>query len=175
MCTKIFLKILAITLVFAIISLCFVSCDQKDYATFIQENDTDNTETESNIVEKDSDAEEHVHTNLRWVTDKSPTKTEDGYKSLICLYCQAIIQQERIPACGSQGLSYRVNADGITCTITGIGSCSDKDIFIGEYKLCIRKIIRLHIASTFRISVLTDQKISTLSTYIASALANTRI
>lgn len=31
---------------------------------------------------------------------------------------------------GSQGLAYDINDDGITCTITGIGSCEDTDIII---------------------------------------------
>ena len=31
------------------------------------------------------------------------------------------------------GISYKVNDDGKTCTITGIGTCTDKDIYIGDY------------------------------------------
>ena len=31
---------------------------------------------------------------------------------------------------GSKGLSYSVNSDNVTCTVTGIGTCTDKDIVI---------------------------------------------
>ena len=33
----------------------------------------------------------------------------------------------------SAGLAYEVNPDGKTCTITGIGSCKETDIVIGDY------------------------------------------
>ena len=33
----------------------------------------------------------------------------------------------------SQGLAYTVNDDGNTCTITGIGTCADTNLFIGGY------------------------------------------
>ena len=33
----------------------------------------------------------------------------------------------------SWGLAYEVNADGLSCTITGIGECKDKEIVIGDY------------------------------------------
>ena len=32
----------------------------------------------------------------------------------------------------SEGLEYKVNKDGTTCTITGIGTCADTDIVIGD-------------------------------------------
>ena len=37
------------------------------------------------------------------------------------------------PFLSSQGLAYTVNDDGETCTITGIGTCSESDIYIGGY------------------------------------------
>ena len=33
----------------------------------------------------------------------------------------------------SQGLAYRINEDGETCTITGIGNCTERNIYIGGY------------------------------------------
>ena len=33
----------------------------------------------------------------------------------------------------SHGLAYEVNEDGVTCTITGIGTCTDGDVYIGGY------------------------------------------
>ncbi len=37
------------------------------------------------------------------------------------------------PVRDSSGLDYEVNADGVTCTITGMGVCNDKDVVIPEY------------------------------------------
>jgi hypothetical protein len=37
------------------------------------------------------------------------------------------------PFLSSQGLAYTVNDDGETCTITGIGNCTDSDVYIGGY------------------------------------------
>ena len=37
------------------------------------------------------------------------------------------------PLNSSQGLAYTVNDDGKTCTITGIGTCADTNLFIGGY------------------------------------------
>lgn len=33
----------------------------------------------------------------------------------------------------SQGLTYEENWDGVTCTVRGIGTCTDEDIYIGGY------------------------------------------
>ncbi len=37
------------------------------------------------------------------------------------------------PVADSTGLSYEINADGKTCTITGIGNCTDTELVIGKY------------------------------------------
>ena len=39
-------------------------------------------------------------------------------------------ETEEILQEGSKGLSYSVNSDNVTCTVTGIGTCTDKDIVI---------------------------------------------
>ncbi len=39
-------------------------------------------------------------------------------------------ETEEILQEGSKGLSYSVNSDNLTCTVTGIGTCTDKDIVI---------------------------------------------
>lgn len=43
------------------------------------------------------------------------------------LFAQAIINKVAPP---SQGLRYEINEDGETCTITGIGTCSDRELVI---------------------------------------------
>ena len=40
--------------------------------------------------------------------------------------------EETTPATGSVGLAYTVNNDGTTCTITGIGTCTDAEIHISK-------------------------------------------
>jgi hypothetical protein len=59
-----------------------------------------------------------------------PTKTEDGYTTHTCIVCGDSFKDSYVDAIGSVGLSYKVNEDGITCTITGIGTCEDEDIYI---------------------------------------------
>ena len=73
------------------------------------------------------------HTEGKWVTDKEATNTEDGKRRQICSVCGTTLKEEVIPAKGSAGLEYKVNSDGKTCTITGIGTCTDKTVVIGEY------------------------------------------
>lgn len=71
------------------------------------------------------------------IIDKAvePTATENGLtEGKRCLVCGVIlVKQEIMPALGYSGLAYEVNADGKTCTITGIGACTDKDIHIVNY------------------------------------------
>ena len=67
-----------------------------------------------------------------WFILKEPTATETGSRAVFCLVCDTPLQQEVIPATSSTaGLSYRVNDDGTTCTVTGIGTCTDTQLFIG--------------------------------------------
>ncbi len=47
--------------------------------------------------------------------------------SSICGYSY---RDSSVPATGSIELTYTVNKDGKGCTVTGIGSCTDKDIVI---------------------------------------------
>ena len=63
---------------------------------------------------------------------KEATKFEDGLKELTCPLCQNKTEVI-IPAIVSHGLAYRVNSDGVTCTIIGIGTCTDKDVIIPKH------------------------------------------
>ncbi len=73
------------------------------------------------------------HTEGKWVTDKEATNTENGKRRQICSVCGTTLKEEVIPAKGSAGLEYEVNSDGKTCTVTGIGTCTDKTVVIGEH------------------------------------------
>ena len=61
-----------------------------------------------------------------------PTKTTDGYTTHTCSVCREVYSDTFVPAIGSLGLAYEVNADGTTCTVTGIGTCTDTDVYIPQ-------------------------------------------
>ena len=73
--------------------------------------------------------EPHTHTEGEWIIDVEATKTTDGRRHKECTVCGETIKEEVIVA-GSIGLAYEVNSDGQTCTITGIGICTDTEVFI---------------------------------------------
>ena len=85
------------------------------------------------VLEEQQEIPIVAHKEGSWVIFKEPTKTEDGIKHLTCSECNNTICDELVPAIGSIGLAYEVNDDGETCKITGIGTCTDKDLFIGKY------------------------------------------
>ena len=65
-----------------------------------------------------------------WIVDIEATKTEDGKRHKECTMCAKIMSEETIPATGSLGLAYTVNSNGTSCTITGIGTCTDSHVVI---------------------------------------------
>ena len=68
------------------------------------------------------------------VTDAgiAPTKTEDGLtEGKHCSVCKKVlVEQKVIPATGSVGLVFSLNSDGRTYSVTGFGSCTDKEVII---------------------------------------------
>ena len=62
----------------------------------------------------------------------APTKTTSGLtEGSHCGVCGKILkEQQEVPAAGSLGLTYSINEDGETCTVAGIGSCTDTEIII---------------------------------------------
>ncbi len=73
------------------------------------------------------------HDESDWVIEKEPTETEDGYKYKKCSICGVKTEEEIIPFVGDTGLEYSVNADGKTCTITGIGTFAGAVLDIPDY------------------------------------------
>ena len=59
-----------------------------------------------------------------------PTVAEQGYTTHICSGCSNSYVDTYVPAIGSVGLDYEPNGYGNTCTITGIGTCSDIVLYI---------------------------------------------
>ena len=69
------------------------------------------------------------HTESEWVVTKEATKTTDGSKYKTCTVCNQTVKTQVIYK-GSQGLAYTVNSDGTTCTVTGLGICTDTEVVI---------------------------------------------
>ena len=67
-----------------------------------------------------------------WIVDKVPTETEEGLRHTECTMCGKVMNEE-VTSWGSDGLAYKVNDDGETCTITGMGSCTDANLIIPAY------------------------------------------
>ena len=68
-----------------------------------------------------------------WIIDKAAAPNEDGLKHTECTACGKVVNKEIISAIVSQGLDYLPNPDKKSCTIIGIGTCTDLDIVIPEY------------------------------------------
>ncbi len=64
-----------------------------------------------------------------WTVLKEPTKTEDGAREKNCESCHETIT-EILYAFGSDGLTYEKDPFKNTCTVTGIGTCTETDVVI---------------------------------------------
>jgi len=71
-----------------------------------------------------------THNKTEWIVKKQETKSKDGLKELKCLTCSKVLNSESIFATGSVGLLYKVNVDGQTCTVKGLGTCTDVQLVI---------------------------------------------
>lgn len=75
------------------------------------------------------------HIESDWIVDKDATSTETGTKHTECTICGIIINQDIVQIKKpSQGLKFMLNPDEQSYSVTGIGSCQDRDIIIpSEY------------------------------------------
>lgn len=73
------------------------------------------------------------HSVGEWIVEIAPTKTQTGLKSRYCTRCDEKLEEIVIEETGSLGLAYEINTDGTTCTITGLGECSDDIIYIPKH------------------------------------------
>ncbi|MBQ7355132.1 MAG: leucine-rich repeat protein [Clostridia bacterium] len=73
------------------------------------------------------------HTPGDWVVSLPATISVNGLMYQLCTDCDTKLKEEVILATGSLGLAYKPVFSGIKiCTVTGIGTCSDKDLYIGS-------------------------------------------
>ena len=77
----------------------------------------------------------HIEETIK-ANSKDATYEEEGWYDNVtyCSRCYEILSQETIfiPKLASEGLNYQLNNDS-TCSIKGIGSCTDNEIIIPEY------------------------------------------
>lgn len=92
----------------------------------------DVTTTEPEVTTPEPDAHKHTV-----VVDKAvaPTSTEDGWtEGKHCSTCgEVLVPQEKLPAYGENAFTYKVNEDGKTCTVMGIGNYTCDVICIDSY------------------------------------------
>ena len=71
------------------------------------------------------------HSFSKWITTKEPTETDEGLKERTCACGEKETQIIKLAV----GLEYTLNDDGVSYSVTGIGTCTDTDIVIPtEYK-----------------------------------------
>lgn len=77
------------------------------------------------------DVKANGHKESGFVVDVAATLYVEGRKHTYCMVCSEDMRTNIvIPKIVSYGLSYSVNSDKKTCTITGIGSCTDTEVGI---------------------------------------------
>ena len=75
------------------------------------------------------------HSESDWIVDVEATTTQDGSKHIECTVCHTVIKTEiieKLTLPASEGLEFRLNSDGKSYSVTGIGTCADTDIVIPE-------------------------------------------
>ena len=78
-----------------------------------------------------------------------PSKDREGYTRHDCVRCGDAYNDNYVPATGSLGLEFIDNGDG-TCTIVGIGTCTDEDLYIPS-------VIEGLIVTSIGVSAFTEQ------------------
>lgn len=66
-----------------------------------------------------------------WIVEKDATEFEEGRRYQSCTVCGSVVNKEIIPQIAD--FTYVVNADGTTCTITGVTIYADIELYIPEY------------------------------------------
>ena len=102
------------------------------FLTACQNNEThENTVDTANTDEttQKPNMENHAHTFGKWMVARAVSCSVVGEEIRIC-ECGEKETRELPIVKESSGLAYTVNADGISCTIAGIGTCKDMEVGI---------------------------------------------
>jgi len=108
------LKLMGISAIVVMLALVFFSC----VSATIDQNDRDAQDAQ----------EDHVHVYGEWTVVKDAAKAEAGEKCRVCSCGDK--QTEIIPMLTSSGFTYEVTGGYTTCTITGMGTCTDTELII---------------------------------------------
>ncbi len=124
-------KVFILLCLTAIFVLLMASCNENQGSSNTLEGETTSSieTTASQFSGEESTApaettEPHFHAYGIWTIIQEPTLNDAGLKERTCFEC-GHKKEEAIPPLASQGLTYKVNEDGKTCTITGRGTCTN--------------------------------------------------
>ena len=74
---------------------------------------------------------EHTHQYGEWSTAKAPTSTQEGLSERVCACGEKETKTiAKLPAGYSVGLNYKLNEDGQSYSVAGIGDCKDRVLLI---------------------------------------------
>ena len=123
-------KLIALVLML-LITVCSLLCGC-DSGSELQSTPRGEHGSESKPDDKDEPLDPALceHEATRQIVITEADGFDDGEAKLICMLCQARLGNIVLPRIESSGLEYKVNDDGVTCTVTGMGSCTDEDLCI---------------------------------------------
>lgn len=126
-------RFIALLLV-AMMCLAFVACDESGNTETPSGENTENNggSTNDNTTNENDSANNttHTHTFGEWSVTREATTSREGEETRSCSCGET--EKRTIAKTFSSGFSYEVNADGTSCTITGIGTCTDIRINMPE-------------------------------------------
>ena len=85
------------------------------------------------ILQQQSIIDALGHKESDWIVEKEPTDSEAGSRYKKCSTCGEKTVEVTIPSLTDIGLSYTVNSDNNSCTVTGIGSFEGSELIVPEY------------------------------------------
>ena len=71
-----------------------------------------------------------AHVEGEWIVDVKATPKGDGKRHMSCTVCEEVLKEEVLAFSYSKNLLYKADPFNGTCVITGIGTCTDTDVYI---------------------------------------------
>ena len=145
-------RLLALTSLLLICAMLFTSCNMGGGQATEPSTPTETSKpTEDSKFTDNNQTETHVHEWSEWAVTLEPTCTAVGEQSRSCACGEKgedtftvdnvlglhKTENGKCTVCelpeSSEGLNYRLNTNGMSYTVTGIGTCTDTHIVIGIY------------------------------------------